>query len=59
MKQQTIKIMTTLSSNPTKSTIAGHLSVMIQKLLDENWSIDMNISEDGGCWQVKGFKDLE
>ena len=51
--------MTTLSSNPTKSTIAGHLSVMIQKLLDENWSIDMNISEDGGCWQVKGFKDLE
>jgi len=59
MKQQTIKIMTTLSSNPTKSTIASHLSVMIQKLLDENWSIDMNISEDGGCWQVKGFKDLE
>ena len=59
MKQQTINIMTTLSSDPTKKTIADHLSVMIQKLLNDYWSIDINISEDGGCWEVKGFKDLD
>ena len=51
--------MTTLSSDPTKKTIADHLSVMIQKLLNDYWSIDINISEDGGCWEVKGFKDLD
>jgi len=59
MKQQTIKIMTTLSSNPTKKTIADHLSVMIQELLNNHWSLSINISEDGGCWEVSGFKDLE
>jgi len=59
MKKQTIKIMTTLSSDPTKKTIADHLSVMIQKLLNQNWSLDINISEDGGCWEVSGYKNLE
>ena len=59
MKKQTIKIMTTLSSDPTKKTIAECLSIMILKLLNKNWSLDINVSEDGGCWEVLGSKDLE
>jgi len=59
MKKQTIKIMTTLSSHSTKKIIAECLRTMTKQLLDEDWSLDIVISEDGGCWQVSGFKDLE
>lgn len=53
--KQTIKIMTTISRN--ESEFATPFLNFIESLLINGWSLDVNLSEGGGCWEVAGYKE--
>ena len=53
--KQTIKMMTTISRDESK--FATPFLNFMKSLLDDGWSLDIDLSEGGGCWQVSGWKE--
>ena len=55
--KQTVKIMTTISRNEPE--FAEPFLNFMKSLLDDGWSLDIDLSKSGGCWEVSGYKEAK